>query len=133
VEELATALGEPLEKITRVLEAMRQPVSLEMPVGEEQENTLGALIADTAQEPPLEAASRALLRRDMALALEELTEREQRVLSLRYGLADGRHRTLEEVGKAIGMTRERARQIEAEAMRRLRTSERWRHLRDYLT
>jgi RNA polymerase primary sigma factor len=132
VEELATALGEPLEKITRVLEAMRQPVSLEMPVGEEQENTLGALIADTAQEPPLEAASRALLRRDMALALEELTEREQRVLSLRYGLADGQHRTLEEVGRAIGMTRERARQIEAEAMRRLRTSDRWRHLRDYL-
>jgi RNA polymerase primary sigma factor len=131
-EELATALGQPLEKVARVLEAMRQPVSLETPVGEEQESTLGSLLADTRQEQPLEAASLELLRRDMALALQELTEREQRVLSLRYGLTDGRHRTLEEVGKAIGMTRERARQIEAEAMRRLRTSERWRHLRDYL-
>jgi RNA polymerase primary sigma factor len=132
VEELATALGQPLEKVTRVLEAMRQPVSLQMPVGEEQENTLGALIADAEQEPPLESASRELMRRDVAMALEELTEREQRVLNLRYGLSDGQHRTLEEVGKAIGMTRERARQIEAEAMRRLRSSDRWRHLRDYL-
>jgi RNA polymerase primary sigma factor len=132
VEELATALGQPLEKVTRTLEAMRQPVSLQMPVGEDQENTLGALIADTEQESALESASRELLRRDVALALEELTEREQRVLNLRYGLSDGQHRTLEEVGKAIGMTRERARQIEAEAMRRLRTSDRWRHLRDYL-
>jgi RNA polymerase primary sigma factor len=132
VEELATALGQPLEKVTRVLEAMRQPVSLQMQVGEDRENTLGALIADTEQEPAIEAASRELLRRDVALALAELTEREQRVLNLRYGLSDGQHRTLEEVGKAIGMTRERARQIEAEAMRRLRSSDRWRHLRDYL-
>jgi RNA polymerase primary sigma factor len=132
-EELAVALGQPLDKITRVLEAMRQPISLETPVGEEQENTLGSLIADQNQEQPVEAASRELLRQDMAVALGELTERERRVLSLRYGLIDGRHRTLEEVGRAIGMTRERARQIEAEAMRRLRTSETWRHLRDYLT
>jgi RNA polymerase primary sigma factor len=130
--ELADALGQPVEKVALVLDAMRQPISLETPVGEEQESTLGALIADTGQQPPLEAASRDLLRRDVASALDELTERERRVLSLRYGLADGQHRTLEEVGRAIGMTRERARQIEAEAMRRLRSSETWRHLRDYL-
>jgi RNA polymerase primary sigma factor len=132
-EELAAALDQPVEKITRVLEALRQPISLETRVGEDQESTLGSLIADKDQEPPVEAASRELLRRDVATALGELTERERWVLSLRYGLIDGRHRTLEEVGKAIGMTRERARQIEAEAMRRLRTSETWRHLRDYLT
>jgi RNA polymerase primary sigma factor len=132
-EELATALGQPLDKITRVLEVLRQPLSLETRVGEDQESTLGSLIADTGQEPPVEAASRELLRRDIATALAELSERERRVLSLRYGLTDGRHRTLEEVGKAIGMTRERARQIEAEALRRIRASETWRHLRDYLT
>jgi RNA polymerase primary sigma factor len=131
--ELATALGQPVEKISRVLEALRQPISLETPLGEEQESTLGSLIADTELEPPVEAASRELLRKDVATALAGLTEREQRVLSLRYGLADGQHRTLEEVGKVIGMTRERARQIEAEALRRLRSSETWRHLRDYLT
>jgi RNA polymerase primary sigma factor len=132
-EELATALGQPLEKVTRVLAAMRQPISLETPVGEDQENTLGSLIADTDQVSPVDAATQELLRRDLAAALGELTERERHVLSLRYGLIDGQHHTLEEVGRAIGMTRERARQIEAEAMRRLRTSETWRHLRDYLS
>jgi RNA polymerase primary sigma factor len=131
-EELATALGQPLDKIIHVLAAQRQPISLETPIGEDQESTLGALIADTDQEPPIETASRELLRRDVASALSELTERERKVLTLRYGLADGQHRTLEEVGKAIGMTRERARQIEAEALRRIRASETWRHLRDYL-
>jgi RNA polymerase primary sigma factor len=131
-EELATALGQPVEKVVRVLEALRQPISLETPIGEDQDSTLGSLIADKGQEPLVETASRELLRHDVASALGELTERERTVLSLRYGLADGQHRTLEEVGRAIGMTRERARQIESEALRRLRTSETWKHLRDYL-
>jgi RNA polymerase primary sigma factor len=130
--ELAAALGQPVEKITRVLGAMREPISLETPIGTDQESTLGALIADKDQEPLVETASRDLLRRDMASVLSELTERERTILSLRYGLADGRHRTLEEVGKEIGMTRERARQIEAEALRRIRASSNGRHLRDYL-
>jgi RNA polymerase primary sigma factor len=132
-EELATALGQPVEKIAQVLAALRQPLSLETPVGEEQESTLGSLIADPQQEAPLEGASRDLLRRDMATALGELSERERRVLTLRYGLLDGQHRTLEDVGKQIGMTRERARQIESEALRRLRNSDTWQHLRDYLS
>jgi RNA polymerase primary sigma factor len=132
-EELALALGQPIEKVTRVLEALRQPISLESPVGEDRENTLGEFIEDKAQETPIEMASQRLLRQDLAAALDELTERERKVLSLRYGLADGQHRTLEVVGKAIGMTRERARQIEAEALRKLRASEVGRHLRDYLT
>jgi RNA polymerase primary sigma factor len=132
-EELALALGQPLEKITRMLEAMRPAISLETPVGEDLKNTLGEFIEDRGQETPIELASQLLLRQDLATALDELTERERTVLSLRYGLLDGEHRTLEVVGKAIGMTRERARQIEAEALRKLRTSEVGRHLRDYLT
>jgi len=131
-DELATALEQPVDKIIRVLAAMRQPISLETPIGEDQGSTLGALIADKDQEPLVETASRELLRRDMARALSELTERERKVLSLRYGLIDGQHRTLEDVGKAIGMTRERARQIEAEALRRIRASASGSHLRDYL-
>jgi RNA polymerase primary sigma factor len=131
-EELALALGQPVEKITRVLEAMRQPISLETPVGEEGDSTLGALIEDTGQRAPAEAAAETLLRQDLEAALTELTEREQKILTLRYGLADGQPRTLEQVGKTIGMTRERARQIEAEALRKIRNSGTWRHLRDYL-
>jgi RNA polymerase primary sigma factor len=131
-EELATALGQPTEKLTRVLEAMRLPISLETPVGEDRENTLGEFVEDTMQESPLEAASHELLRQDLRAALEELDERARRIVILRYGLEDGQHRTLEAVGKMMGMTRERARQIEAEALRQLRSSERGRHLYAYL-
>jgi RNA polymerase primary sigma factor len=131
-EELALALGEPVEKITRVLEALRQPISLETPVGEEGDSTLGALIEDTGQRSPADSATATLLRQDLDTALSELTERERKILILRYGLLDGQHRTLEEIGKTIGMTRERARQIEAEALRKIRHSDVWRHLRDYL-
>jgi RNA polymerase primary sigma factor len=132
-EELAMALGQPVENISRVLDAMRHPISLETPVGEDRENTLAEFIEDRGQEAPVEVATQHLLRSDLLAVLDELTERERRVLILRYGLLDGQHRTLETVGKAIGMTRERARQIEAEALKKLRSSEVGRHLRDYLT
>lgn len=133
IDELALALGQPAERVARALEALRQPVSLATPVGESGESTLGEFIEDASQPAPGEVAAQQLLRRDLEAALDELTERERAVLSMRYGLLDGEHRTLEAVGKAIGMTRERARQIEAEALRRIRNSEAWRHLRDYLS
>ena len=131
-EEIATALGQPIDRIERVLEASRRPVSLETPVGEDGEHTLGDFLQDDELPTPAEFASQQLLRRDLAAALDHLSERERRIIDLRYGLADGQRRTLEEVGKVLGMTRERARQIEAEALRRLRAPEVGQHLRDYL-
>jgi RNA polymerase primary sigma factor len=108
-EEVATALGQPVEKIRVVFKAMRQPISLETPVGEQGDSTLGALIEDKGQRAPADAAADALLRTDLDAALAQLTERERKILTLRYGLLDDQHRTLEDVGKTIGMTRERAR------------------------
>jgi RNA polymerase primary sigma factor len=131
-EEIAIALGQPIERIERVLEASRRPISLETPVGEDGEHTLGDFLQDDELPTPAEFASQQLLRRDLARALEHLNERERRIIDLRYGLADGQRRTLEEVGKVLGMTRERARQIEAEALRHLRAPEVGLHLRDYL-
>ena len=131
-EEIATALGQPLDRIERVLEASRRPVSLETPVGEDGEHTLGDFLQDDELPTPADFASQQLLRRDLAEALEHLNERERRIIDLRYGLADGQRRTLEEVGRVLGMTRERARQIEAEALRRLRAPDVGQHLRDYL-
>jgi RNA polymerase primary sigma factor len=131
-EEIATALGQPIERIERVLEAARRPISLETPVGEDGEHTLGDFLQDDDLPTPAEFASQQLLRRDLARALDHLNERERRIIDLRYGLADGQRRTLEEVGKVLGMTRERARQIEAEALRHLRAPEIGLHLRDYL-
>jgi RNA polymerase primary sigma factor len=131
--ELAVALGQPVDKIERTLEAMKSTISLEMPVGAEGESTLGEFVEDKMQQSPVEAATERMMRRDLDVALETLTERERRILTLRYGLADGQMRTLEEVGKVMGMTRERARQIEAQALRALRGSDTGRHLRDYLS
>ncbi len=131
-EEIATALGQSIDRIERVLEASRRPISLETPVGEDGEHTLGDFLQDDDATTPGEFASRQLLRRDLATALDHLSERERRIIDLRYGLVDGQRRTLEEVGKVLGMTRERARQIEAEALRRLRMPEVGQHLRDYL-
>ncbi|MFO7168956.1 MAG: sigma-70 family RNA polymerase sigma factor [Chloroflexota bacterium] len=130
--EIADALGQPVEKIERTMEAMRRPISLETPIGESGENTLGEFIEDKAQGSPVDAAAQQLMRSDIAAALESLSERERKILLLRYGLADGQQRTLEEVGRVLGMTRERARQIESQALRALRTSDAGRHLRDYL-
>ena len=131
-DEIATALGQTADRIERVLEASRRPVSLATPVGEDGEHTLGDFIQDDEQTTPAEFASRQLLRRDLANALGHLSDRERRIIDLRYGLVDGQRRTLEEVGRVLGMTRERARQIEAEALRRLRAPEIGQHLRDYL-
>ncbi len=131
-EEIAIALGQPVERIQRVLEAARRPVSLETPVGDEGEHTLGDFLTDDEVPSPTDFASSQLLREDLSAALDHLSERERRIIDLRYGLVDGRRRTLEEVGRALGMTRERARQIEAEALRRLRSPDVGQHLRDYL-
>lgn len=131
-EEIAIALGQPTDRIERVLEAARRPVSLETPVGDEGEHTLGDFLPDEDLPNPTEFASQQMLRSDLARALEHLTERERRIIDLRYGLVDGQRRTLEEVGRVLGMTRERARQIEAEALRRLRHPDIGQHLRDYL-
>lgn len=131
--EIAAELGQTVERVNNALAASRQPVSLETPVGEDGESSLGEFIEDKVFAPPAELAAQQLMRNDLTAALDELTERERRVLSLRYGILDGHHRTLEEVGREMGMTRERARQIEAEALRRLRVSENGSHLRDYLT
>lgn len=131
-EEIALALGQPVDRIERVLEAARRPVSLETPVGEDGEHTLGDFLQDDDLATPAEFASRQLLRRDLTVALNHLNERERRIIDLRYGLIDGQRRTLEEVGRVLGMTRERARQIEAEALRRLRMPDIGLHLRDYL-
>jgi len=130
--ELGLALGLPEDQVKRMLEAVRQPISLSMPVGESGESQFGDFIEDERIAPPEEQASRALLETDLVRALDELPDRERMVLELRYGLNDGQRRTLEEVGRSLGITRERARQIEGEALRRLRTSETGAGLRGYL-
>jgi RNA polymerase primary sigma factor len=132
VEEIAGSLEQPADRVAKVLEAARMPISLATPVGEEGDHTLGDFISDTVHTAPIEAAAQRLMREDLEAALGQLSERERKILNLRYGILDGRHRTLEEVGREMGMTRERARQIEAEALRRLRNSETSSHLRDYL-
>lgn len=131
-EEIATALGQPVERIERAFEMARHTISLETPTGDEGHRTLGDFLPDESLSDIDETAAQHLLRRDLDAALAELTERERRIIDLRYGLVDGQHRTLEQVGKVMGMTRERARQIEAEALRRLRQLETGQHLRDYL-
>jgi RNA polymerase primary sigma factor len=131
-EEIAIALGQPIDRVQRVLEAARRPVSLETPVGDEGEHTLGDFLQDDELPTPTDFAAQQLLREDLSTALGHLSDRERRIIDLRYGLVDGRRRTLEEVGRALGMTRERARQIEAEALRRLRSPDVGQHLRDYL-
>jgi RNA polymerase primary sigma factor len=131
-EEIALALGQPVDRIERILEASRRPISLETPVGDEGEHTLGDFLPDEELPNPTEFASQQMLRSDLATALNHLSERERRIIDLRYGLVDGQRRTLEEVGRVLGMTRERARQIEAEALRRLRQADVGQHLRDYL-
>lgn len=130
--EVARALDMPEEKIRQILEAARLPVSLEAPIGQDGDAFLGDFIEDETQPPPIEVASQQLLRQQLEEALSRLTERERRIIVLRYGLEDGQFRTLEEVGREFGITRERIRQIEAKALRKLRHPSCSRMLRGYL-
>ena len=119
-EELAHALGMSLRKVKRLLQASTQPVSLEQPLNNESEGRISEVLADESLETPMEIAAANMLHAELSAALNDLPERERKILQLRYGLIDGQRRTLEEVGVAFGITRERTRQIEAEALRRLR-------------
>ncbi len=132
LEELSKELDMPMEKVQEVLKASQEPVSLETPVGEEDESHLGDFIQDDNMPVPAEAATFTLLQEQLVEVLSTLSEREQKVLRLRFGLDDGRARTLEEVGKEFHVTRERIRQIEAKALRKLRHPSRSRLLKDYL-
>ena len=138
VEEIGEAMsrGQEVvvtpEKVREVIKASQQAISLDLPVGEEEDSHLGDFIEDRGALAPAEAASHRLLKEQVAVVLESLTGRERRVLQLRFGLDDGRARTLEEVGKEFNVTRERIRQIEAKALRKLRHPSRSRKLRDYL-
>lgn len=131
-EEIGERLGMSAERVSEILKFSQEPVSLETPVGEEEDSHLGDFICDEHMPVPAEAATFAILKEQLSAVLSTLTEREQRVLRLRFGLDDGRARTLEEVGKEFCVTRERIRQIEAKALRKLRHPSRSRKLRDYL-
>ncbi len=131
-EEVATAMEIPVERVREVMKISMDPVSLETPIGEEEDSHLGDFIQDDQVMVPVDAATYTLLREQLTEVLETLTEREQKVLRLRFGLDDGRPRTLEEVGRDFNVTRERIRQIEAKALRKLRHPSRSRKLKDYL-
>ncbi len=131
-EEIAVEMNMPVERIREILKISQDPVSLETPIGEEEDSHLGDFIQDDNVPVPVDAAAYTLLREQLKEVLDTLTPRERKVLSLRFGLEDGRGRTLEEVGKEFNVTRERIRQIEAKALRKLRNPTRSRKLRDYL-
>lgn len=131
-EEIAEEMDIPVERVREILKISQEPVSLETPIGEEEDSHLGDFIQDENVPVPSEAAAFTLLKEQLVEVLGTLTEREQKVLRLRFGLDDGRARTLEEVGKEFNVTRERIRQIEAKALRKLRHPSRSRKLRDYL-
>lgn len=131
-EEIGEELNMPVEKVREILKISQEPVSLETPIGEEEDSHLGDFIQDDNVPVPAEAAAFTLLKEQLVDVLDTLTDREQKVLRLRFGLDDGRARTLEEVGKEFNVTRERIRQIEAKALRKLRHPSRSRKLKDYL-
>ena len=131
-EEIAAELDMPVERVREILKISQEPVSLETSIGEEEDSHLGDFIQDDNVPVPAEAAAQTLLKEQLDEVLDTLTEREQKVLRLRFGMDDGRARTLEEVGKEFDVTRERIRQIEAKALRKLRHPSRSRKLRDYL-
>jgi len=131
-KEIGEELATPPEKVREIIKVAQLPISLESPIGEEEDSHLGDFIEDRNALPPPDAASRQLLKEQIDDVLSTLTPREQRVLQLRFGLEDGRSRTLEEVGKEFNVTRERIRQIEAKALRKLRHPSRSRRLKDYL-
>ena len=131
-EEISEEMGMPVDKVREILKIAQEPVSLETPIGEEEDSHLGDFIPDEDASEPSEAASFTLLKEQLVEVLSTLTPREEKVLKLRFGIEDGRTRTLEEVGKEFNVTRERIRQIEAKALRKLRHPSRSKPLRDYL-
>ena len=131
-EELAKAMDMSVERVREIQRMAQEPASLESPVGEEEDSSLGDFVADENAEAPGKAADRAMVAQQINLALKSLTPREEKVIRLRFGLDDGRPRTLEEVGRDFGVTRERVRQIEAKALRKLRHPSRSKKLKDYL-
>ena len=132
-EEIAAEMNMPVDKVREILKIAQEPVSLETPIGEEEDSHLGDFIPDEDASEPSEAASFSLLREQLEEVLDTLAPREKKVLELRFGIVDGRTRTLEEVGKEFNVTRERIRQIEAKALRKLRHPSRSKKLRDFLT
>ena len=131
-EEIAEEMSMPVDRVREILKISQEPVSLETPIGEEEDSHLGDFIQDDNVPVPADAAAFTLLKEQLVEVLGTLTDREQKVLRLRFGLDDGRARTLEEVGKEFSVTRERIRQIEAKALRKLRHPSRSRKLKDYL-
>jgi RNA polymerase primary sigma factor len=131
-EEIAQKMEIPVDKVREIQKISQEPVSLETPIGEEEDSHLGDFIQDDNVPVPAEEAASTILKENLVEVLSTLTDREQKVLRLRFGLDDGRARTLEEVGKQFEVTRERIRQIEAKALRKLRHPSRSRKLRDFL-
>ena len=131
-DEIADEIDMPVDKVREIMRVAQEPVSLETPIGEEEDSHLGDFIPDNDAPAPADAASHTMLREQLADVLSTLTPREEKVLRLRFGLEDGRSRTLEEVGKEFNVTRERIRQIEAKALRKLRHPSRSKKLRDFL-
>ncbi len=131
-EEVAERLNVPVARVREVLKISRDPVSLDTPIGEEDDSHLGDFIEDDSALSPADSAAFSMLKKELGAALESLTERERQVVRLRFGLEDGRARTLEEVGKEFNVTRERIRQIEAKALRKLRHPSRSKRLKDFL-
>ena len=131
-EEIAKKMNMPVAKIDEILKTSRDPVSLDTPIGEEEDSQLGDFIEDESLLSPVDSASFSMLKEELEEAMASLTERERNVIKLRFGLDDGKTRTLEEVGKEFNVTRERIRQIEAKALRKLRHPSRSRKLKDYL-
>jgi len=131
-EEIAMEINMPVDKVCEIMRVAQEPVSLETPIGEEEDSHLGDFIPDDDAPAPADAASHTLLKEQLSEVLDTLTPREEKVLRLRFGLEDGRSRTLEEVGKEFNVTRERIRQIEAKALRKLRHPSRSKKLKDFL-
>ncbi|MBO7213950.1 MAG: RNA polymerase sigma factor RpoD [Clostridia bacterium] len=131
-EEIATAMGIPVEKVVEIQTIAQDPVSLETPIGEEEDSNLGTFIEDEKSASPSDVVAFAMLKKQLISILDTLTPREEKVLRLRYGIDDGKPRTLEEVGKEFNVTRERIRQIEAKALRKLRHPSRAKKLKEYL-
>ena len=131
-EEIATAMDTTAERVRQIIRAARQPISLETPVGEDEESTLSDFIADRAAYAPSDVAAQEMLRHHVECVFRQLSEREAIVLKMRFGMVDGRERTLGEIGEELGVSRERVRQIEAEALAKLRQPELRMQLKEYL-